>query len=366
MRTRLLLALPFLAMTTAAFSADPELPFLAAARKREEATRAVEFVVKIKKTFPRGGMSREPRAGFQPPPVRPDEDKAIEFTTRVIYDGRRGRFESNGPLVEASYSAQNILVTENDQEQRLVMDQRPGGSDHLRGQITRPNVMVSGTAQLPAPSPILFSCRLSHVLSGQATVEPTGTKLSIDGAECEGYRLPGKVVVWADPKQEYVIRRVESLGAPSTEFAPPHDVREDIHYERHPVVGWWPAAWTLTNRHKSGRLAYTLTATATIGRVAEKFPDELFELTFPVGARVSSDLKPQTPDYIVGSEGQKLPVPIPIPSPKVEKVVPWNFYHRLGVGLMATGCVLAVLAVGRRVQLWRRNNGTAGSPSLAT
>jgi hypothetical protein len=98
---------------------------------------------------------------------------------------------------------------------------------------------------------------------------------------------------------------------------------------------WLTESWEILN---GGRVTSTTTVTSV--EINRPVPVEEFTITFPVGTRVS---RGHEPPYLVGENGQELPVPPVKFAPPPSRPVPFSRADGMAIVIVAAGVLLVVI-----------------------
>lgn len=360
--------LAFALLTTVAFGAEPDNPVVAAAKKRQEAIRSVEFVGRVKEVVEPGGNSLSlPRPGTRGRPS-PSERVTLEYTFRFILDGDRYCMEVGKNPITPHIEGRHLRVCDGKVCKVLrgpATAMTWQNSTAVIGQATRKDLRTDAETTF---APIFFTCcglgdPTRNPGIDPTPLAPTGATLKIDGTETVEYTRTTShrlrpLSCWVDPAQDHVIRRMKRDHANFELPMKQHDVR----YAKHEPFGLWlPREWEYSSPFEDGSPRQTTSVTVDKVVVNGTWPDEEFDLKFPPGVRVV-DARNDTA-YLVLDDGSFRPFQFGVddaePAEQSPTTPPPNWFVANAPWLVSVVLVVAVVAllVARRV--WRKKTTQA-------
>lgn len=346
---------PALLLIAALAVAPPDNPVLAAARKRQEAIRSVEFVLKVTEVTEPGGASTTPSVR-----LKPLERTTVTWTAHVLFDGDRSRVEDDRVPDSAGGAWRQIHACDGNLVRWL---QWPPGRESLQyhsGGI----YAAADRHEWPAPelTPPFLTCRSISVPGWDRWVDfgesvSSGDVVEVDGVSCQQWFTgdpPNRQQTrcWVDPAAGNVVRRFRLERTIRSDF-----VDLVIHYAKHKATGvWLPSEWECKKIGGNETLRKTYRVTVDKLTVNATWPDDEFDLAFPPDLRVH-DHRDNT-DYFVQPDGSlgkyrrdedpanTLPTPPPV-----------SWFAQYGPWVLAAVLILLVVGwlVARRV--WRKAAG---------
>ncbi len=267
-------------------------PALAAARKRQDAIKSIEFTVRVKQTVEPNVMGQSEWAGQG---TFPKEKSHFESINRLVFDGNKIRFEDNHPMPHASrmeWMNAKCLYVGDGELVRFYQGPAEGLSrENCIAKIsTVQNESVAGyriymPLHLACRGVTNPSCRQAFTV-GQFT--RTGLAAMIRGEATDEYlRKPSQtsaaVQLWVAPAADQSPRRIRYNRAGGGAVA-----LTDITSERDAGSGLWlPKSWVHTSYSPTGdKVEQTHTVTVESIRLNHSFDRSEFDLTFPAGVEV--------------------------------------------------------------------------------
>jgi hypothetical protein len=269
---------------------------MAAARKRQEALKTVEFAfsrtdVAMPARYTIPGLA-DPK---KPAKLIPEKETVVESKdNRVIFDGVRGRLENRHPMWHGQTGklllSTLIGVTDGVTEKSHLQQPREGEKDSSIGKIGRSGTFSELAHEILLP--FAFHCR---PLDPQFCPTPltdfvsAGKAETVSGMPCELYRTKDTGAngweVWLDPKRDYIVVRLRHLLNGK--------VAMDTHvfYDQSNGGMWLPSHWKITQYGHEAVQSIFRTSTVRIESclVQKEYPQDLFDIVYPPGSIVDDE-----------------------------------------------------------------------------
>lgn len=269
-------------------------PALAAARKRQDAIKSIEFTVRVKQVVEPNVMRQSERDGKG---TYPKERTTIESVNRLVFDGAMIRFEDNHAMPHANlmqWIEMRSLYVTNGEVVKFYQAPAEGPSrENCIAKIsTVQNTSVSG---LRIYMPLHLACRGASNPSCRNALtfnqfKALGVLTKIKGADVEEYQRTATEVtsgnqMWVDGKCDHLPRRIRYItpnggGSGIT----------DITLEREQSAGLWlPKSWVHTDYTTDDKVKMTYVMTVDSVSVNPPHDRKEFDLVFPKGVEVFDD-----------------------------------------------------------------------------
>jgi hypothetical protein len=285
-----LLALFALSRSTGQGGAEDH-PAVKAARAREKAIKTVAIQFKMTEVLAKGAVSAGQPGPLKPAKVVPEKETTLESTNRLVFDGRKVRYEHNHPtwLLPNGKLVKPDFVGAFDGTQAKSLHPRGlDGTRHPQGFLLMDGRLEFVRALDLIPLNSTFrgnNPNFSGYTAGQ--LKPTNRTVLIDGAMCDeivprrvGQAAPSGTAMYFDPTKDYVLRRIrmERNGRTSIQL--------DATYRRDKQHGWLPISWVRTDYGSDGALIRTARFTVLDLKINAPQAPEQFEIRFEPGTSV--------------------------------------------------------------------------------
>ena len=328
-----------------------DTPALAAARKRQDAIKSIEFTVRVKQTVEPNVMEQDERAGRG---TYPNEKSHFESINRLVFEGNKIRFEDNHPMPHASrmgwVNSKCVYVSDGE---LVKFYQGPAEGLSRENCIAKiSTIQQESVAGYRTYMPLHLACRgVTNPSCRQAfTFGPftrTGLTAMIRGESTDEYlRQPSQtsaaVQLWVAPAADQSPRRIRYNRAGGGAVA-----LTDITSERDAGSGLWlPKSWVPTSYSPTGdKVEQTHAVTVESVRLNHSFDRSEFDLTFPAGVEVYDD---RTGKYTLSDGGSGVPLTRAGGEPVNEPASLLSRYWWVLTCVIAVGVMAAVWVVVRR------------------
>lgn len=271
-------------------------PALAAAIKREELFRTVEFTFSIDETAEPGSQSAMAKGSGKWVPFPATQIRRQSAENRLLMDGNRYRYESNHPIPDERIRgwAESRDVEVCDGTTTKYFSSPPGNAKRLNSIaiIRQNNTMLVGG--FPVESPIYMFCRGNSerhewTYRSMRKFLPTGQVSVIQGKRLLEYRGQIKYdtqnfTCWVDPTTDYVVRRLKWNYVSSDKTKNMIDIRYDLKPGDSAVR---PSGWTITSYAQNGKVSRSYEVTVDSVSRNPSVAAERFDIVFPPGLEVS-------------------------------------------------------------------------------
>jgi outer membrane lipoprotein-sorting protein len=310
---RVLLAVGLSLASVALLVAQPpaaESPAAAAARKRQEAIKSVEFVFKVEEIAEPGCMSdfADKKAVGK---LFPSRQIRTESLNRLVVQGKSLRYENNHPTPDSRTLAwedtREVFVSDGETVKLFYRPKGEVSRQNSFGIINTPKGNPVGTELIVLP--MMFAVRgadpemCASSISGIQWLS-TGTSQSTTGDFLDGFRRNlgsrDSVEILVSPKNGYALtryRRLTSGGRVATQL----DVISKSDEQSGVVL---PAKWKQILFGNTGAVRRTFDVTVREVRVGASRPKSEFDLEFPVGMEVDDQRNGKS--FVVGPTGSLL------------------------------------------------------------
>src|SRR5262245_25298170 len=317
-------------------------PVVAAARKREEATKIL--VVEVRST---DFLAKRSAAEQNAPPEKPTSESLHRF----VIDDEKLRVEWNYTEPSGAQPPLNLrTVTVWDGSLRKCLQcQEPREPNRFLATTSRDQRLRFGI--LPLPLAITFR-GLNRGMNGYRVDEmkPTGATETIDGQVCREYTFqPGNLgaILWFDPESDFVLRRlvIKYDGKVGRQY--------DIRYRELRGLGSAPVGWTFLLYELDGGIRLRTEVEILKTEFNVPLAAEQFDVAFPPGSEFHNEGDRNT--YEVQPDGSLrvthengVPVSTEAPGPLWHVRNRWPSYAVPGVILLVTVAVFAVRTIRKK------------------
>lgn len=281
--------------TATALGQTAESPATAAARKRQEAIKSVEFIFTIKETTQPGAFSVDDPRSANSGKLFPDKVFTCESTNRILIDGDRIRHEDNHPIPSMrtlDWIRHGILHTSNGETVKM----RAGPTDGANrqngfGSISTPSQQAVADFRLYLPIHLTCrgirnpSCQNTHLMSN---FHPTGQSVKIRQWNSDEYVRDSTnggptVRCWINPAQDYTVQRIRLEKASGSAVY----VNDVVYHQDESSGLWLPHSWVYTEYDSKGKTTRTFEVSVVSTTVNRDWGAAEFDQTFPAGIEVS-------------------------------------------------------------------------------
>lgn len=278
-------------------------PAVAAAKARAVAYDTVEATFEVRETVAVGAISSS--SPLAPKGITtPERETVLESVFRIVLVGRKLRLENNHPVWAPAQgkalAVRLVNVADGELHRSLypvgMSDPNvPDGYIHRSpdSRDIRSYILLPLTAYLRGADPKLTA----YALGG---FRPTGTPVKVGDRMCQEYSGAESKAeanrMWLDPEAGFVLRRfrTERGGRPA--------VQHDVTYRPDGSGGVVPEGWRHVRFAPDGQPQVTTDVRVTRLDRSPALPADVFELTFPPGARVYDTREDKT--YTVQPDGR--------------------------------------------------------------
>ncbi len=266
-------------------------PAVKAARARQKAFKTVAVRFKMTEVLAKGGVTATTPLPFKPAKVVPEKELTVESINRLVFDGRKVRYEHNHPtwlFADGKLLRRSILYAFDGVRARVFFPLGIGGVGGPQCVLMKDGRMDN--VLMLDLIPLTSTFRGADPNFSGYTVEqmkPTNRTALLDGATCEefvpwrgGKVVPSGTAYYRDPSQNYVVRRVRMERNGRTA------IQLDATYRRDKQHGWLPVSWVRTDYGPDGALARTTRFTILDLKTNAPQAPEQFEIRFAPGTRV--------------------------------------------------------------------------------